>query len=171
MDNHWLLECNNYGRPREWKNIELICETRWKGMWWSVTLQSSETYLYAGDEGMQQRVVILMSTRAKPWAKRSLKQNLTDDMIEVMGDLNAEVRNITSRKRERELCEVMSDNREKLCGFCSLNRLVVTWTIIPHKEHDKIIGRGPSLYSTCSLSGNEIPWRLFAKDVLVNQFD
>lgn len=89
-------------------------------------------------------------------------------MIEVMGDFNVEVRNIISRKRERELCEVMSDNREKLCGFCSLNRLVVIWIIILYKEYDKIIGRGFSLYLICSLSGNEIFWRFFVKDVLVN---
>ena len=42
------------------------------------------------------------------------------------------------RERERELCVVMSDNRERLCDFCSVNGLVVTETIFPHKEHDEI---------------------------------
>ena len=37
----------------------------------------------------------------------------------------------------------MNDNRESLCDFCSVNGLVITGTIFPHKEIHKLTWSSP----------------------------
>ena len=69
-----------------------------------------------------------------------------NDMIVVMGDLNNKVgNNNTNREEVMEKfgVGVMNDNGERLCDFCSVNGLIITGTIFPHKDIHKLTWRSP----------------------------
>jgi exonuclease III len=63
-----------------------------------------------------------------------------NDIIIVMGDLNAKVGNDNSGY-ERTMgvhgLGVQNDNGERLCEFCQMNGLVITGTLFPHKDIHK----------------------------------
>ena len=68
------------------------------------------------------------------------------DMIIVMGDLNAKVGSSNAHREEvmgKFGVGIMNDNGERLCDFCSVNGLVITGTIFPHKEIHKLTWRSP----------------------------
>ena len=77
-----------------------------------------------------------------------------------MGDLNAKIWNNNTDKEE-EMGKfgvgVMSDNGERrLCDFCSVNGLVITGTIFPHKVIHKLTWRssdGKTIKSNRSYCG------------------
>ena len=67
-------------------------------------------------------------------------------MIIVMGDLNAKVGSSNAHRGEvmgKFGVGIMNDNGERLCDFCSVNGLVITGTIFPHKEIHKLTWRSP----------------------------
>ena len=67
-------------------------------------------------------------------------------MIIVMGDLNAKVGSSNAHREEvmgKFGVGIMNDNGERLCDFCSVNGLVITGTIFPHKEIHKLTWRSP----------------------------
>ena len=67
------------------------------------------------------------------------------DMIVVMRDLNAKVGS-NNAHREEEMGKfgvIMNDNGGRLCDFCSVNGLIITRTIFPHKEIHKLTWRSP----------------------------
>jgi len=58
-----------------------------------------------------------------------------NDMIVVMGDLNANVGNNNTNRGEvmgKFGVGVVNDNGERLCDFCSANGFIITGTILPH---------------------------------------
>ena len=58
-----------------------------------------------------------------------------NDMIVVMGDLNAKVGNNNTNRGEvmgKFGVGVVNDNGERLCDFCSANGFIITGTIFPH---------------------------------------
>ena len=69
-----------------------------------------------------------------------------NDMIVVMGDLNAKVRN-NNTKREEVMgkfgVSVTNDNGEMLCDFSSVNGSIKTRTIFLHKDIHKLTWRSP----------------------------
>ena len=68
------------------------------------------------------------------------------DMIIVMGDLNAKVGSSNTHRGKvmgKFGVGIMNDNGERLCDFCSVNGLVITGTIFPHKEIHKLTWRSP----------------------------
>ena len=69
-----------------------------------------------------------------------------NDLLVVMGDLNAKVRNNNTNRREvmRKFgIGIMNDSGERLCDFCSANGFVITGTIFPHKDIHKLTWRSP----------------------------
>ena len=69
-----------------------------------------------------------------------------NDMIVVVGDLNAKVgNNNTNREEVMEKFGVgiMNDNGERLCDFCSANGFIITGTIFPHEDIYKLTWRSP----------------------------
>ena len=64
-----------------------------------------------------------------------------NDLLVVMGDLNAKVRNNNTNRREvmRKFgIGIMNDSGERLCDFCSANGFVITGTNFPHKNIHKL---------------------------------
>ena len=60
-----------------------------------------------------------------------------NDLLVVMGDLNAKVRNNNTNRREvmRKFgIGIMNDSGERLCDFCSANGFVITGTNFPYKK-------------------------------------
>ena len=58
-----------------------------------------------------------------------------NDMIVVMGDLNAKVGNNNTNRGEvmgSFGVGVVNDNGGRLCDFCSANGFIITGTIFPH---------------------------------------
>ena len=69
-----------------------------------------------------------------------------NDLLVVMGDLNAKVRNNNTNRREvmRKFgIGIMNDSGERLCDFCSANGFIITGTIFPHKDIHKLTWRSP----------------------------
>ena len=69
-----------------------------------------------------------------------------NDMIEVMGDLNAKVGNNNTNREDvmgKFGVGVMNDNGERLCDFCNTNGFIITGTIFPHKDIHKLTWRSP----------------------------
>ena len=69
-----------------------------------------------------------------------------NDMIEVMGDLNAKVGNNNTNREDvmgKFGVGVMNDNGERLCDFCNANGFIITGTIFPHKDIHKLTWRSP----------------------------
>ena len=74
-----------------------------------------------------------------------LQQNVsscnTNDMILMIGDLNAKVGNNNTNREEvmgKFGVSVMNDNGERLCDFCSTNGLIITGAAFPHKDIHKL---------------------------------
>ena len=68
-----------------------------------------------------------------------------NDMIVVMGDLNAKVGNNNTNRGEvmgKFGFGVVNDG-ERLCDFCSANGFIITGTIFPHKDIHKLTWRSP----------------------------
>ena len=64
-----------------------------------------------------------------------------NDLLVVMGDLNAKVRNNNTNRREvmRKFgIGIMNDSGEGLCDFCSANGFVITGTNFLHKNIHKL---------------------------------
>ena len=69
-----------------------------------------------------------------------------NDLLVVMGDLNAKVRNNNTNRREvmRKFgIGIMNDSGERLCDFCSANGFVITGTNFPHKNIHKLTWGSP----------------------------
>ena len=69
-----------------------------------------------------------------------------NDMIVVMGDLNAKVGNNYTNREEvmgKFGVGVINDNGEMLCDFCSANGFIINGTIFPHKDIHKLTRRSP----------------------------
>ena len=69
-----------------------------------------------------------------------------NDLLVVMGDLNAKVRNNDTNRREvmRKFgIGIMNDSGERLCDFCSANGFVITGTNFPHKNIHKLTWGSP----------------------------
>ena len=69
-----------------------------------------------------------------------------NDLLVVMGDLNARVRNNNTNRREvmRKFgIGIMNDSGERLCDFCSANGFVITGTNFPHKNIHKLTWGSP----------------------------
>ena len=69
-----------------------------------------------------------------------------NDLLVVMGDLNAKVRNNNTNRREvmSTFCTgIMNDSGERLCDFCSANGFVITGTNFPHKDIHKLTWGSP----------------------------
>ena len=63
-----------------------------------------------------------------------------NDLIVVMGDLNAKVRNNNAHRKEvmrKSGIGIMTDSGERLCDFCSANGFIITGTNLPHKDTHK----------------------------------
>ena len=64
-----------------------------------------------------------------------------NDVIVVMGDLNAKVDNNNTSGNEvmRKFgIGIMNDSGERLCDFCSANGFIITGTNFPHKHIHKL---------------------------------
>ncbi|CAH3125041.1 unnamed protein product, partial [Porites lobata] len=69
-----------------------------------------------------------------------------NDVIVVMGDLNAKVGNNNTNRREvmRKFgIVIMNDSGERLCDFCSANGFIITGTNFPHKDIHKLTWVSP----------------------------
>ena len=69
-----------------------------------------------------------------------------NDLLVVMGDLNAKVRNNNTNRREvmRKFgIGIMNDSGERLCDFCSANGFITTGTNFPHKNIHKLTWGSP----------------------------
>ena len=69
-----------------------------------------------------------------------------NDLLVVMGDLNARVRNNNTNRREvmRKFgIGILNDSGERLCDFCSANGFVITGTNFPHKNIHKLTWGSP----------------------------
>ena len=69
-----------------------------------------------------------------------------NDLLVVMGDLNAKVRNNNTNRREvmRKFgIGILNDSGERLCDFCSANGFVITGTNFPHKNIHKLTWGSP----------------------------
>ena len=69
-----------------------------------------------------------------------------NDLLVVMGDLNAKVRNNNTNRREvmRKFgIGIMNDSGERLYDFCSANGFVITGTNFPHKNIHKLTWGSP----------------------------
>ena len=69
-----------------------------------------------------------------------------NDLLVVMGDLNAKVRNNNTNRREVMPTfgtGIMNDSGERLCDFCSANGFVITGTNFPHKNIHKLTWGSP----------------------------
>ena len=69
-----------------------------------------------------------------------------NDMIVVMRDLNAKVRNNNTNREEvmgKFGVSVVNKNGERLCDFCSANGFIITGTIFRHKDIHKLTWRSP----------------------------
>ena len=67
-----------------------------------------------------------------------------NDMIVVMGDLNAKVGNNNTNREEvmgKFGVGVVNDNGERLCDVCSANGFIITGIIFPHKDIRKLTWR------------------------------
>ena len=68
------------------------------------------------------------------------------DVIVVIGDLNAKVRNNnTNRKEEMRKfgISIINDSGERKCDFCSANGFIITGTNFPHKDIHKLTWGSP----------------------------
>ena len=69
-----------------------------------------------------------------------------NDMIVVMGDLNAKIGNNNTNREERMGkfgIGIMNASGERLRDFCSANGFIITGTIFPHKDIHKLTCRSP----------------------------
>ena len=69
-----------------------------------------------------------------------------NDLLVVMGDLNAKVRNNNTNRREvmRKFgIGIMNDSGERLCDFRGANGFVITGTNFPHKNIHKLTWGSP----------------------------
>ena len=69
-----------------------------------------------------------------------------NDMIVVMGDLNAKVGNNNTNREElmgKFGVGIMNASGERLRDFCSANGFIITGTIFPHKDIHKLTWRSP----------------------------
>ena len=69
-----------------------------------------------------------------------------NDVIVVMGDLNAKVDNNNTNRTElmRKFgIGIMNDSGERLCDFCSANGFIITGTNFPHKHIHKLTWGSP----------------------------
>ena len=69
-----------------------------------------------------------------------------NDLIVVMGDLDAKVRNNNTNRKEvmRKFgIGIMNDSRERKCDFCSANGFIITGTSFPHKDIHKLTWGSP----------------------------
>ena len=69
-----------------------------------------------------------------------------NDMIVVMGDLNAKVGNNNTNREDvmgKFGVGVMNDNGERLCDFCNANGFIITGTIFPYKDIHKLTWKSP----------------------------
>ena len=69
-----------------------------------------------------------------------------NDLLVVMGDLNAKVDNNNTSGKEvmRKFgIGIMNDSGERLCDFCSANGFVITGTNFPHKNIHKLTWESP----------------------------
>ncbi|XP_063427083.1 craniofacial development protein 2-like [Mytilus trossulus] len=91
---------------------------------------------------------------AKEEEKEEFYQQLQDnvsscnknDMLIVMGDLNAKVGKDNSNLQEvlgKHGCGTINENGELLCNFCQINVLIITVSIYPHKEIHKVTWKSP----------------------------
>ena len=84
-----------------------------------------------------------MHRKMMRWPSKTMNSTTSchrNDMIVVMGDLNAKVGNNNTNREE-----VMGKfgNGERLCDFCSANGFIITGTIFPHKDIHKLTWRSP----------------------------
>ena len=69
-----------------------------------------------------------------------------NDLIVVMGDLDAMVRNNNTNRKEvmRKFgIGIMNDSGERKCDFCSANGFIITGTSFPHKDIHKLTWGSP----------------------------
>ena len=83
--------------------------------------------------------------RQKNESYNQLQDTISDsnrnDLLVVMGDLNAKVGNNNTNREEvmgKFGVSVMNDNGERLCDFCSTNGLIITGAAFPHKDIHKL---------------------------------
>ena len=88
--------------------------------------------------------------RQKNESYNQLQDTISDcnrnDLLVVMGDLNAKVRNNNTNRREvmRKFgIGIMNDSGERLCDFCSANGFIITGTNFPHKDIHKLTWVSP----------------------------
>ena len=90
-----------------------------------------------------------MHRKMMRWPSKTMNSTTScnrNDMIVVMGDLNAKEGN-NNTKREEIMGKfgigIMNDNGERLFDFCSANGFIITGTIFPHKDIHKLTWRSP----------------------------
>ena len=69
-----------------------------------------------------------------------------NDVIVVMGNLNAKVGNNNTNRKEvmRKFgTGIMNDSGERICEFCSANGFIITGTQLPHKDNHKLTCGSP----------------------------
>ena len=90
-----------------------------------------------------------MHRKMMRWPSKTMNSTTSckrNDMIVVMGDLNAKVGNNNTNREElmgKFGVGVVNDNGEGLFDFCSANGFIITGTIFPHKEIRKLTLRSP----------------------------
>jgi len=69
-----------------------------------------------------------------------------NDLIVVMGHLNAKVRNNNTNRKEvmgKFGISITNDSGERKCDFCSANGFIITGTNFPHKDIHKLTWGSP----------------------------
>ena len=69
-----------------------------------------------------------------------------NDVIVVMGNLNAKVRNNNTNRKEVMRTfgtGILNDSGERICDFCSANGFIITGTNFPHKDIHKLTWGSP----------------------------
>ena len=90
-----------------------------------------------------------MHRKMMRWPSKTMNSTTSckrNDMIVVMGDLNAKVGNNNTNREElmgKFGVGVVNDNGEGLFDFCSANGFIITGTIFPHKDIRKLTLRSP----------------------------
>ena len=89
-------------------------------------------HIYAPTEEAEEQVKDVFYTRLQ----EILDTRNQHDMLMITGDMNAKIGDQNwdfERVMGKHGLEKQNDNGERLCEICDLNKLVITWTLVPHR--------------------------------------